>query len=83
MGQMFFINKIPTLQSGGRETAGPSERDMVCCTCYRFFIVTTRTWAEAERQPCPYCHSRETTAMLGEYHYASPVLVPDGKGGYR
>jgi hypothetical protein len=56
---------------------------MVCCACYRFFVVTTRTWAEAERQPCPYCHSHETTAMLGEYHNAEPVLVSDGKGGYR
>jgi hypothetical protein len=56
---------------------------MVCCVCYRFFIVETRTWQEAERKPCPYCHSRETTPMLGEYHNAVPVLVSDGKGGYR
>lgn len=83
MGTTMFINKIPVLHSGGRQTAGPSERDMVCCSCYRFFVVTTRTWAEAERQSCPYCHGRETTAMLGEYHDAVPVLLSDGKGGYR
>lgn len=78
-----IIIPMPVIRTGGRETAGPSDRDMVCCFCYRFFIVSTRTWAEAERTPCPYCHSLDTTAMLGEYHNARPVLVPDGKGGYR
>lgn len=79
----FNINTGSVLHTGGRETRGPSPRDMVCCVCYRFFIVETRTWQEAERKPCPYCHSRETTPMLGEYHNAVPVLVSDGKGGYR
>lgn len=83
MGTTIFINKMPTLHSGGRQTAGPSERDMVCCNCYRFFVVRTRTWAEAEQKPCPYCHSHETTAMLGEYHNAEPVFVSDGRGGFR
>ena len=77
-----FIQTSPVV-SGGRATAGPSEKDMVCCICYRFFIAVTRTWEEAERQPCPYCGGRETTPMMGEYFQAVPVLVSDGKGGYR
>jgi hypothetical protein len=55
---------------------------MVCCTCYRFFVVETRTWQEAEGKPCPYCKSKETTAMLGDYYNAEPVLVRDGIGGF-
>ena len=70
------------IRSGGKQTAGPSDRDMVCCACYRFFILTESSWAAAERKACPYCGSRETTPMLGEYYDAVPVLVSDGKGGY-
>lgn len=82
MGTMVHINKMPVLHTGGKETRGPSPRDMVCCTCYRFFVVETRTWQEAEGKPCPYCKSKETTAMLGDYYNAEPVLVRDGIGGF-
>jgi hypothetical protein len=80
---MTFFSLTPPLHSGGRETAGPSEKDMVCGTCYRFFVVVESSWKSAEARHCPYCHSLDTTPMLGEYYFATPVLVPDGKGGYR
>jgi len=70
------------IKIGGKQTAGPSDKDMVCCYCYRFYIVTESSWAAAERKRCPYCGSSDTTPMLGEFHDAVPVLVPDGKGGY-
>jgi hypothetical protein len=75
--------RIPIfMKSGGKQTAGPSDKDMVCCNCYRFFILTESSWTAAERKACPHCGSHETTPMLGEYYDAVPVIVPDGKGGY-
>lgn len=67
---------------GGRSTVGASEKDMVCSFCYRFFVLTEGRWSTAEKKPCPYCGSRETTPMLGKYDGAVPVLVRDGKGGF-
>ena len=73
----------PRVTSGGKETRGPSPKDMVCCGCYRFFIVNESSWAAAERKACPHCGGHETTPMLCEYFAGSvPVLVEDGKGGY-
>ena len=75
---------IPTLtRSGGKQTAGPSDRDMVCCNCYRFYVLTESSWKSAENKPCPHCGSRDTTPMLCEYTAGSyPILIEDGKGGY-
>lgn len=68
--------------SGGRSTIGASEKDMVCCVCYRFYQLTESRWTSAEKKPCPHCGSFETTPMLGKYEGAVPVLVRDGKGGF-
>lgn len=70
------------IKIGGKRTAGPSDKDMVCCNCYRFFVLNESSWAAAERKKCPHCGSADTTPMLGEYHDAVPVLITDGKGGY-
>lgn len=61
---------------------GPSEKDMVCGFCYRFFQAVESSWKSAEKKPCPYCGSKETSPMLAVYHGSSPILVRDGKGGF-
>jgi DNA-directed RNA polymerase subunit RPC12/RpoP len=70
------------LKTGGKETRGPSEKDMVCGNCYRFFVLTESSWAAAERKACPHCGSKETTPMLCEFDNGAPVFVKDEKGGF-
>jgi rRNA maturation endonuclease Nob1 len=79
---MQIITSRARVVSGGKQTRGPSEKDMVCCVCYRFFNVNESSWAAAERKKCPHCGSRDTTPILGEYYDAVPVLVRGPDGGY-
>jgi hypothetical protein len=64
-------------------SAGPTDKDMVCGNCYRFFVLTESSWAAAERKRCPFCGSFDTTPILGEYFGSVPMLVSDGRGGFR
>lgn len=70
------------MKTGGRQTAGPSPKEMVCGNCYRFFVLSESSWTAAERKPCPYCGSRLTTPMLCEFDNAQPVFVKGPDGGY-
>ena len=70
------------IRTGGKRTAGPSEKDMVCGNCCRFYILTESSWAAAERIPCPYCGSHDVTPMLCEFDHSTPVFVKDKVGGF-
>lgn len=79
---MEIILLRPKLKTGGKQTAGPSLKDMVCGSCYRFFQLSESSWAACERKPCPHCGSRQTTPMLCEFENAEPVFVKGDDGGY-
>lgn len=43
---------------------GARDMDFVCNSCYRSYTVRSRSWASAEKLPCLYCKSHETTPIL-------------------
>lgn len=41
------------------------EKEFVCSSCYRAFLLPPKTtWLSGERMRCPHCGSKETTPML-------------------
>jgi rRNA maturation endonuclease Nob1 len=39
-------------------------KEMVCNGCFRAFISTSHTFNSAEKELCPFCHSKDTTPIL-------------------
>lgn len=39
-------------------------KEMVCNGCFKSYTLYLKTFREAEKRPCPYCGSTDTTPML-------------------
>jgi Zn finger protein HypA/HybF involved in hydrogenase expression len=40
------------------------EKLMVCNNCFRGYTAFSKSWLSAEKEPCPHCHSTNTTPVL-------------------
>jgi len=50
-------------------------KEFVCNGCFRAFVVRCKTsWLSAEKMPCPFCKSRDTSPML-EKVIGKPLMV--------